>query len=751
MENRFERLYGKVQRSIAKSIRSRLGNDESLTMGILLFSSFSEGFYYSSTIKNTLLYPEDITIPFTEKEIWNYELMKELGIFLANDNAKTDVKNLLKENDELIKKNASFFAIVFEEYPEFKKAWWNWFSSNISKYLNPEEDLQDVSTKLFYFANYLLTIIRMPAFRTQSYIPDESSYAERIYRCIINTSPGENTGLNLNTGELRPDPLGSQWSVQIDSQIPIPRLKLALEVCFKQPFSVEQKVEILKLIVEKKEEGIQKYKISAMACPLQYNGDFQGIVYVSTNHSKRIFNDKDFANFESVIQDLHLKSILYNVKYDTARFSLEKTTVKDLEFPSLLRVLKVQHMFSSSPLGMIILSDKTVFIRHRFKGYSQTRKIEKTDSEIFSFFESRNLKFNGDVVNEGFFKDENRNYAWIDVSDPYEKAAEIKFNADLKAFLGIHEGLFVCSLTYMVFKEKGESEYYFLFNSNNLINKGINKYDSIIRQNFALQTDNNISKLLDIEKFVRRSIDIQTKISNDLQIGIIHDAKNFFDSIIHNIEDANERPTKSDIIKANNIIQKDIQIARDRFDDYIKVFKELSNENEKVELSKDDLLEIWNSIVMKYSTSKVKFPAPILNYQRDKIETLPKALRFLLKEIVTNAIKQYNSYAYREVTKKIVELRIEKNPVVDKFESFDFSIFNYGTEIAQTISETVGDEIITNGTNQSKGFGLLFVNRLLENMNAAKIGNRYFSIATVNDKNLHGVKVRFSLPRKLIR
>ena len=38
MENRFERLYGYVQRSLAKNIRNELGNNESLTVGILLFS-----------------------------------------------------------------------------------------------------------------------------------------------------------------------------------------------------------------------------------------------------------------------------------------------------------------------------------------------------------------------------------------------------------------------------------------------------------------------------------------------------------------------------------------------------------------------------------------------------------------------------------------------------------------------------------------------------------------------------------------
>ena len=546
MENRFERLYGYVQRSLAKNIRNELGNNESLTVGILLFSSFSESFYYASTIKNTLLYPKEVIVPFKETAIWDYELMKYLGQYFALPRTKEYIRELLLENDKLVNNNASYFAIAFENYLNFKNDWLQWFEKEIYNHSDTSDSLslQDFSTKLFYFSNYLLTIIRLPAYRT-SYVPNENPYAERIYRTVINDIPdkqGQDEVINAETGEFKPSSGGNIWRIQRDSLIKYSELTLLLEICFKAPISTEQKTKLIKVIYDPTENPTEDFPITAMGRPLHYNGEFQGIVYVTRNINEGVFDNSDFEKFTLAVRNLHIESILYTSKYDTARFLLETLTPENLERQSILRILDSQHLFSSSPLGLIILSDSSCYTRLRIgvNNYMRTQELNNIRGEdVFNFF-TENLK---DFYS--WFGSEKYNYnsKWLDIDN------EREFNDSIKKFFNIDNDLFIRSLTCMKFIEKnGKDIFYFLFNSNHLVKS----LKDNLKQNFALRTHNDISKLLETEISHRKVFTIHQKEVSFLKVEV----QSYSKILQEELNDYKE----SDTLKALNIIGDSISI-----------------------------------------------------------------------------------------------------------------------------------------------------------------------------------------------
>ncbi len=742
MENRFEILYGYVQRSLVKNIRKELGDDESLTMGILTFNAYTESFYYESTVKNTLVFPCEIKKLFHEKEIWDMELMYYLGKYFTIRKTKGYIQDLVKENSKLVTYNASFYGIAFYEYEKFKSDWLDWLDAlNGDRFQDPYDpqnnDLKIILNQLFHFGNYLLTIIKFNAYR-EGFTPDTGSFREQIYRVVVNAIVDSNRGLVNPQGELPPNDRGVTWYRQPDSLIKYSELALALEICFKQPFSVRNKINDLKAIIDDSESESEKFQLAAMAKALFYNGEFQGIIYITRNMEKGNFTIEDFDKFKRAISDFHIESIIHSSRFDTARILVEKTSTTDFQFHPVHKVLNAQNIFSSSPLGIVIIPEIANYIRFRDDRYMQTKKLTISTERIFDLFQKeldKSIKF---LMQE-------TNYLWIDV--PAKHIA--RFNKTLTELFDITEELFINSFTCLKFYDNSKPIYYFLFNSNHI--ELLRPESSLaIKQSYALRTHNNVSKLIDAFLSSKNLSDIQNNLLNEIQLGIIHEQKSFLSSkIIKQIDEIEDLKPIKKIKKITRQIRLDTSNAIIRFGDYVKVLSEQSNEFDKSTISRKEIIEVCEKVKAKYKFKNVKilYDLSKLN-DSDRIKSHLYTVSFLLDELVSNAIKQYSSPEGENIPEKEIEIRVKSAMSRDSSVGFDFEVFNTGTFISESIQEIAGLQRIANGSNDSTGFGFYFINKLLKRIMPPLVdGEKYFSI----HNQVKGVGIKFSVYNKLSR
>ncbi len=748
MENRFENLYGYVQRSLVKNIRKEFGNDESITIGFFLFHSYSECFYYESTVKNTLLFPSQIKKQFHEIEIWDLELMFYLGKYFSLRKTKGYIVELINDNNKLVPQNASYFAIAFDDYENFKSEWIRWLNEFpadlfLESYPKYSDNLKIILNQLFHFSNYLLTIIGYNAYK-EGFNPISGSFREHIYRVIINQIIDSNTGfVNPKTGELPPNTEGYTWhrQTETDFQLQYSDLAMALEICFKQPFSVRDKIHDLKAIIEDSETEGKKFHLAAMAMPLYYNGEFQGIIYITRNMHKGNFTKNDFSKFKQVISGFHIESLLHLSKYDTARILVEKITTADfqLQIHPLLKVLNAQHIFSTSPLGVVIIPGISSYSRYRDNKLMQTKKIHLKIENVFSFIK-KELGFDiGEALKD-------TNYTWVEIHDTLEDA----FNESLRRKLDITEKIFVKSFTCMKFQENDRDNFYFLFSSNHI--EHLNIESSIaIKQSYALRTHSNINKLIDAYLSQKKLSDIQNNLLNEMQLGFIHQEKSFLkESVLKKIDEIdNLKPIKK-IRNLTEQIRSDTNNAIDRFSIFLKVLTEQSNELNKTHIGivelEQELLAIKK--VNKLKNVKISYDISRLS-ENDYVESYLNTISFCISELVTNAIKQYNSPEGQKLTEKEIQIIIKPAFSQEaKKIGFVFKVFNTGTYIPESIKNIAGLERVANGSNGSSGLGFVLMNKTLKRILPKQVDSeQYFTITSKPT----GTEIKFTVYNKLIR
>ena len=216
--NSFENLYGYLFRNYAKAIiddvcsSAELIDADKLTIGVLQYHPIDNSFYYTPTLKNVLKYPREIKtdeFPTKRDALWNFKLMFYLAKYISEPSPVIWVNELIVENEQLAKAKGSIYNVTFEDYTYFRKCWGDWFNENINLFKSiREEDLdvpevKNMLNKLFYFANYLMTIIRRPAFINK--LGKKKSNAESTFLCINNPNIFENVDniFSKETGEIK--------------------------------------------------------------------------------------------------------------------------------------------------------------------------------------------------------------------------------------------------------------------------------------------------------------------------------------------------------------------------------------------------------------------------------------------------------------------------------------------------------------------------------------------------------------------
>ena len=337
-KNIFEKLYGYLFRNLAKSILSefdRKKEDEYLTIGILLYRSYDESFYYAPTLKDSLLFPSEIKIssfPTSQKALWDEGLMLSFGKFLSQPTIKTWVNELFEENLDLANNEASSYGTTFDGYNNFREEWRDWFNNQIDVFANERkinsEKRKDILIlhQLFHFGNYLITIKRNAAYISKSSV-DERTNAENIYMIISNREQiKESNRFDLDTGVLKHGN-DLQWKAEPRTQERRAKLNFALEVCYRWPFGVEDKIKVLKSIYGhgQIDKTNKQYFFNATATPLIFNGEFLGICYVSQSipDTKANGNFKIGIRSENLIAKIRQSSIsgfLYSSRFTAAAY-----------------------------------------------------------------------------------------------------------------------------------------------------------------------------------------------------------------------------------------------------------------------------------------------------------------------------------------------------------------------------------------------------------------------------------------------
>ncbi len=747
MENRYENLYGYVQRSLVKNIRKEFGNDESITIGFLVYTPYSESFYYESTVKNTLVFPEEIKKHFHEIQIWNMELMFYLGRYFSMEKTKRYILDLINDNSKLAP-NASYFSIAFDEYERFKLEWLQWLSDLqpslfTAKYNSEDIRLKNILNQLFHFANYLLTIIGYNAYR-EWFTPTSGSFREHIYRVIIDKVINNNTGgVEPTTGELRPNKAGYTWHRQTDTDplLKYSDLAMALEICFKQPFSVKDKIQDIKAITDDSETEGKKFQLAAMAKPLHYNGEFQGVIYITRSMEKGNFSDSDFEKFKQVIAGFHIESLLHTSRFDTARILVEKISSADfrVQIHPLVKVLNAQHIFSSSPLGLVIIPDLSSYVRYRDNKVMQTKKSSITSEDLFDFFKKIIGLDLPEVMKE-------TNYLWHEIPENLEST----FNKELYSKLEITEDLFIKSFVCMKFQENNKDNIYVIFNFNHI--EYLSQESShAIKQSYALRTRSNINNLIDAYLYQKKLSDIQNNLLNEVQLGFIHQEKSFLkESVIKKLDEIDFLKPSLKVRALTKQIRIDTNNAIERFSVFLKVLAEQSNELNKSFIG---LSELENEILEIKKSNKFKGVKIISDLSQltpaDKVESYLNTISFCLNELVANAVKQYNSSEGQAILNK--EIRINIWPTManeDKRSGLVFEVFNTGTTIPDSIRDIAGLERVANGSNGSSGLGFMLMNKTLKRILAAQIDSeQYFTITTLP----LGTAIKFTIYNKLAR
>jgi len=737
-DNRFERLYGFVFRSLAKSILQEFVKDndkEYLTIGILQYHSYDDSFSYAPTFKNCLLLPNEIDslkFPTEKLNLWNYELMEYLGVYLSLHKANDWVQELFEESRAISKENDSTYSITYDEYDVFISSWEAWYNDN---FINSRIDIQSklktseynkLLIQTFYFGSYLLTITYQIAFGSPA---DKRTYAEGMYLCHCNPMLlKENDIFDKRTGYMV---CGENipWSKQPQRLIHKAELNQVLEICFRWPFGVADKINVLKVLIDRfinsPSNQRQEYYLNATAVPLNYHGEFLGICYLSQpsneNQNNNIANEAE--KLKKKVDASKITGILYQSRYTTARLSLQKINEESYKEETIFRVFNLSHLYTSAPIVALIDEEDNLFIRSRDEkeriSKMQTTKLTKKGSELLNILPS--------IKGHNLLK---QSFSWYDIYDDYiteDKKNEAEaytcinlFNSKLFEFIKesnpvIPKQYKITSITFLRI-EVNDAFYSLLFFNSNFIQLYKTKTSSTAKQSYALTMHNNIKQLIETEQ-IYRLIYLQNKQFQDVQRkGLIHYFKNFINYVLLSYlsQPLLEEKRFQLVDICNNLVN--------RFTGLIQAFNSTKIHNESLSIS--EIRKIWDEVTIAYSQHKISFSFTCTDLN-SVVYSSKECLHVIFSELINNALKEYR--------REPLLIRNISLTIVNEFPNVKFIIQNSDTSIRTNYIKSAGIDIFSRNIDNSTGLGLRICEERLEKMDAVKIGNRHFIIDNIEN------------------
>ena len=563
MLNKFESLYGYLFRTYTKSIIKAVNEinefEESdlITIGLLQYHPFDNSFYYAPTVKNIFVYPTGVKsdeFPTSKNKLWDYDLMITFANYLAKKKSSGWIEDLFQKNKKLELQKASIFSVTFSNYNKFRLAWLDWYNENINTIakIDVKSTLSAsdrvLLNQLFYFGNYLTTIIKRPAFvnkrRTSLF------HSEYIFLCVNNQEI-----LNRNNNQDYYD--SEQGRLNQGCHIPwspVPstgehkaELIYILEVVYKQPFNVSTKIGLIQQILHKQFNN-EIFHINAVAIPVLKNGEFLGITYVAWPSFNKKNSEAIYLKIQSkihyVLLDSRINSLLYNARFSTSKFFLRDNDKSTIAKTGAKRLFELSHIYSSSHL-VTLISGEVVSFRFLVKdGIDYKIKTIECNIENCDILDWLNKLY----PSRAFYQDSGVQVDWIDVSDisiPEKKKDNseqrdtlksnafkqiCKFTATLKKFIdnrdfSNNDYFNITNITRCTVNKGDSSEILIFFHSNyrTLYNYGRN--GNLVKQSYAREFYNYLNELLDIEEVHKRIFIEEKKIREDINKGFFHYVK----------------------------------------------------------------------------------------------------------------------------------------------------------------------------------------------------------------------------------
>jgi len=719
MRNRFENIFGKLFRAYAKSMIEEISKlpfegKELLSIGVLQYSPYDDSFRYAPTLRNIFIVPDKVAnnFPTSKTFLWNYNLMICLAKYLFKIKKSGWIEDIFRENKELAENKASIFNASYNNYKYIRQSWEDWYKQHIDEFGTLEEVADKLKlNQLFYFANFLITIAKWPAFINKN----PKTFADIIYTWINRYDLSEKFP-NINIMDRRRayinNCIHNRWRVDINGQIYKAELLYVLEICFKQPFSVDQKIEMINKVTNHREFG-GNYHINATARPIIAAGEFLGISYIAWPSKNENESQDSYQKINDRINDVfqasRIEDFLFKSRVATTRFYLQEINSENIQDSTIYRLFKLTHIFSSSHL-VAYFDEQDVYFRFVTKNGNNSKykdvKHDKTKQDFVEFL-SKNV---GKTIKEL----QQHASLWIDITkeeiecensnDFYNKIKNDieSFNTNLKDYILDNDynkkpSYQITNITFHNFMFEGKRCGLVFFNSNFF---PIFNYDKptpkLLKQNYAYEIYNSLSELIEDEHIHRVNYEQEQKFLMDMKLGFVHHIK----GIVQQRLDIVKSTTLNNDEKIKKMEEIDKLLVAD-MNNYLEIFK--NDVDDELSIS-NDVVSVWNKIGESSKIVKIcNFKDSNLRFKGSK-----KIIEMILKELIENGVK-YDT--------KTMSLNITRHDNLVKL-----SIFNEGSTIPTQKRNIIGKKLISD--TSGSGIGYYFIQSALERMKAIENPNK---------------------------
>ena len=376
--NRYERLFGYMYSRLVQNLSDDMTSDKNdvVVASVLLFRSFNENLYYVGTHANPLLNPDEVWLSYSndisERKYLTSRCLWYLAAYFCSKWGRAQINKVFEENNKLAELNASTFALTYPKYASLKEAWNEWLQKNSTNswLLPPDDELSDhpLVRQSFVLSNLLL--VTMPVKSTsKGGMSDNGSKTINNASDIVNLIMGGKPYTSRWTDSagkfktFQSEPFEWRYVKPGRKQLTYGELLNVIEFTLIQPVSGRNKEIVLERLVENSHSTAAfeppEFKMSALARPLFYNCEFQGIVYVVKKYEQGTeFKSHDAKRFERKIRSLHIEHRLAESRYDLTQIALRSDHAIDTTQPSLFRILNILHLFTSACSGIVVFEDE---------------------------------------------------------------------------------------------------------------------------------------------------------------------------------------------------------------------------------------------------------------------------------------------------------------------------------------------------------------------------------------------------------
>jgi signal transduction histidine kinase len=780
--NRYERLFGHMYSRVVEDL-SKIESpapDDIVVASVLLFKSFNETLYYIGTHENPLVMPDEVKPSdcnrlkgikhLSPRSLWY------LAQYFCSKWGKTQIEEVFAQNKELVDGNVSTFSLTYPDYDRLKQAWLDWTLANSSNSWDPppDEELENhpIIYQAFILANMLLIIMPISLSRESHEVGDGTlgsiNNASDIYNLIMGGRPE----LSLWTDDegkysLLPKEEVISWRYMKrgGNTFSYSELLDVTEFILIQPISGRRKEVILERLIKERVFDPPTFSLSAIALPLFYNCEFQGIIFLVKEYNQGGFRPEDAKRLVNKVKSLQLESRFAESRYDLAQIALLQPNAKDTNHPSLIRVLNIMPLFTSASAGIVVYEDNnnglTAMERYRMsKGQGVRMETNPRRGDVAKILEC----IEKIISREGqgpvwLFKKEAALMTLLELAPNGERA-----HANSAMIIPLSDEQGKSSYFVLFFRESVEFIYSFCFQNG----QGVPGPNDDDWKTFAERVANAIERLLDTDREYKRTLAIKQERNrlraSDLSLMTPHTVKNSFEPrVIRPLTQALQRIQDDD--------------ARRMVEFAMKYAKRLTEQANKVSLAWKHVLNLRDGRYTGYSEShldtvrvtpddfsmlcermrRINFP-----YERERIFYKTDAtegayiaisqdiLEYIIDQLLSNAIEA--SKDLPDDAKRF-ELCWREDTALHSGSpiTVEISVWNANTHIAELYQQAAGTGPMKNVEPHHSGLGFYFMESALSQLDALVYEtNKHFKIENTEESS-KGVRISFAFPATVER